>query len=408
MISSLLSSILRCIHAQYAVLLVIFAVLSWRKSKNSLFVVLLLACVMATWRIVFVISSSRYCASFIVLSFFAFCYCYKNTEKNHNVILWLSFLVILTINLLETFTSFNNKYIYDLDETMTYNLKRTEDTSLVLLQEHEGRRLGRKSARVYTFDQLDDMMNLYSRYGHNILVYGNNIKKNTLEASEFYHNNKQLVSFCSSKNRKKHYSVFECYLPTNPYHDFKSSNSSKTNLINNGNFERLLGIEAAKKKLGKWIAPEDSFYHSVIDKIPIFKTLLPVWNDYIENVSPHTFADDENVISGKYSLNIKYYPNKQTTVYFLNSIKATSGLLCFHVKNLGKPGCIVLSRNDYIKGKQTTKPSRATYYISLSDNDLHTICINVEPNTFNGDSYLFHLTGKDINILIDDVSFFPL
>ena len=109
----------RCLLEPYAVLFVLFGIMLICSKKITVFYISVLCFALAVlWRSIFLISSSRYCAMFLLVIPIAASYIAKDYTKGYwgSIITLILGVFLLFYNTISVFASFRNNYIFDVRE----------------------------------------------------------------------------------------------------------------------------------------------------------------------------------------------------------------------------------------------------------------------------------------------------
>ena len=338
---------------------------------------------------------------------------FRNNKTTKSILLTVvGFLFVYNAFVLNS--SFNNKYIFDLQDDIT-KIASTAPCS-IFIEEKEFNRIGQENnhyiASRIPCDPLNSFLTAkkflksYSLYGQDIFLvsydYNNSVKKAN---SDLNLDLKEIRSYISNKIKRK-VSIYkfntECKI------DLPADRNGLNNLITNGDCEVLLRKEDKQKKLQQWINQGDSFYTQDSIDLPQNSVLVPVFSPYDKDSFPEVYIEKNNPISGKYSLFVKFKPKSRLPVYLFNQVPSTEGVFSFSVKALNDDKQFKLFIHSYSNNKSgATVPPFSTYYFSLEKNKVFQIAIKVDKEMVLGDRMIFMLYSNDVELILDNLSFIP-
>ena len=380
------------------------------------------------WRAFFVMESSRYCASFILISFFAFLFASRYwvgipEKRGINILLCACLLtIIIFINAIKLNSPFANVYLFDVKDKLNSVLSDENNSRVFIegkdfnrLRFHEeflDRRLFELEWRT-TPEEVKRLLSEYSLCGAPLYFFfsdktsssGYNQLVFSSEKSSF----RKIQEFHTNKNGRNRFSIYSYQVP--PLILYKNSNkelAQPTNLILNGDIEIIQDNATTQKQFMKWISAGIDYYAKDSLFLPKNQMLVPFSVIPPPNCYPKVYADSDNVINGKYSLNIAFPTASKNIVLFMNKFTSQPGELSFLVKNLGKESRFSLARWDYSNGRGVTAPG-STRHFFLDDQEIHQIKFTVGEDEYLGidRKSIFYVYGNGVNFLIDDISFTP-
>ena len=363
---------------------------------------------MMFWRRYIVVYSTRYSSIFlffffIVLAFFLADH--KSSPKIKAGVTVLFVLVFLIFNFVKFGSSFRNNYIFDAQESVERINDETKDM-LVLIHPKEFNRLGDDNKILY-FSSLDGVMREYSQWGSKVCVLSpEELSTQNITGNSFFENRiRKINSFFKNRSHSSHLNI---YLLNSFQAVYNPSDYSfpKDNSIPNGDMEEIENKETIKKQLKYLSSNKISFYDFDSVKLPKHDIMLVTWGKLSNENYPEVFADSENPICGKYSLNVKLKDTSDYGIYFLNRVPASSGKLSFLIKRISGSGTLILNRYNYFPDKDGIySPPDSLYRIQISDDLPHEIVYYINRANSQDKESLFYLSGANIHFLIDNISF---
>lgn len=411
-----ISKTINSLQIPYFILTVIILSIFLLRPSKTTFLLIGIAFYLFTWRLFFDITSSRYCASFLVYGIVTLSVFAKKIKKNRPVthLILLGFLILATYNTSKAQGSFRNIYIYDA-KNLIQGLSTQKGRPLFMIEGKEFNRLKVKDSNnadmiiAWKPDcrTVSEILNKYSLSGIEIyIVTRNNVYNDKTVTLPIGTRLRHEALFYTDHQKKKNLSFYH-YTPNHvlPYTDLVSNRKVSNNIIKNGDIETVLSHEQTVRSIKKWIDQGATFYVSDDIKLPHFKELLETWRTIDRSSCPFVYADSENVINGSYSLRIILPHANRSNILLSNRIKTEPGFLSFLVKPMSNKCEFVVSRFDFMPGKFGIIPPFSSYTFRLSTKEYYLIEIPLDNATINGTETLFCIMGNDLDILIDDIDF---
>lgn len=380
---------------------IIFIVLVLLLIKNRIIILLVLTSLI--WRTAFTISSSRYCALFIVYSVLAVSLLFSKKDKNvsQKIFRYSVLLIVLSYNTIKAINNENRKSILYCRETLETLDEKEKKMFLITSKE---------SYRVSGFNHLlsakreindeDDikeikrLLQLYKYWGDKeyLIIHS---KNNDLEDDLFAKESVKKISSClSGRKSTKRLNVYEV-LRNNSIDDRLFSKER----IVNGDLELMESLEMTQAKLRNWINNGLSFYRDN-PALPAHEYLLPLWTIPPQTSYPMAKLVTDDQINGNHFLYLKLH---DSTIYLLNKVPPDSGILSFRIKSVSNEATIYLMRYEYLKGNLHI-PDDAAYALLIQNNQRNSFSIPYNACK-NADSALFCINASDAEFYIDDISF---
>ena len=367
--------------------------------------ILLLLLVSLLWRMAFVISSSRYCAVYVLYSIF-FLTLLLSADSKHNKKKLLSLFVVLIIlasNAVKLFSNENKRAIIDCRETLA--LSNSKHNDFFLITKKESYRVSGFENYYSTRREINDdkdldetqrLLNLYKYWGDReyLVIYNNDhnqVKDYTGEMSIV-----KLSSHLSDRRAKKFLNTYVLQRNKN-YRKYRTLDKE---YIVNGDMEKIEPSEKTQLKLKKWINNGFPVGKSII--LPVHQNLLETWTVFPSNDYPTINLTSETPINGVYSLSVSFAKNSHM-LYFMNKVPPVSGILSFRIKNISHESTLYLMRYEY-SGDVLKKTDNNTYALHVQNCEKN-ISIIYPSATGDVDSCLFCINGSGVEFVIDDISF---
>lgn len=318
--------------------------------------------------------------------------------KNNKIFKLLLFIILIGIASIQ-FSSFNNSYIIDLQNDFA-NISGLNPDSAIIVDHRESERISSGNYQ-YIF-QSDKTYDIQDEKSFNELIHSfdgwNYPSFYFIKATKRFADNhktdsslKAIRSYSSDKHNSKRFLVFK---RQPQFNDLKNVFHSE---ILNGDFERQLSKKEIDKKTKIWSKNNKGYDHV----LPEHAILAEFRKEF--SFPPIVFSDDQNAISGKYSLHVKTI--EETTIYFLNTIDPSEGVLSFKIKLLSGSQVMSIRRRYYYDDKSTKLEPR-DYYFFAKQNDIADVHITFDQHDATSKEMLFCLKCKDCEFILDDVAFF--
>ena len=348
------------------------------RKNNFRFILFAVLIVMISWRSFFLLTSSRYCASFILLSFITIGVFFVSAA--HNGIKYHIFVVfaIILLQTIKCYSGHRDVYIYDIKDEISALSPQSDSAFLIYNKE---------TTRISASCDIEE---------DPIILGAGSIYEITKEKKD---NGKYLGSFFINKQktkrayikiRKKETSVIAVAPP------------ALDSLIINGDIEKQYDNKSNIPPIVHRLIREGATIYSSKEIIlPQFQELLPsVYHDGY----PIIFADPTDAIDGLYSLNVENY--KDGCVFFFNRFENSPGQLSFYIKNLNGISSVVLGHNDFEEGQYGRKiRSKVDKTIYLFDNKVHHVSIPFVSSDYAGPVSLFFLLSNKSHFLLDNICY---
>ena len=399
-----INKILECIQIGLAcVFFVYFSLLLKNKFRVAIGFLAIIT-FMTAWRCIVHINSSRYCCSYILIAIVALAISFKSQcIGDHKTIAKFLFLFFmsgcLVYNLIKDFSSYRNIYVLNNLEIAKDRLKN----KMVFIPSKENERFYAKEKFVYTYEDIEDLLEEYSLFGKNIYCLTHNTNADAIKTSKG--KIKVLSHLYTNKSKRKNDSfiVYENSQTDDIKNTFAFSKSK--NMIFNGDIEKQQTQDETRKSTSELISAGCDFYTDKNVRLPQNKALLAISDSFNSLNYPKIYSDDKNPIEGKFSLHILNEADTKWTIYMFNAFDSVKGVFSLTVNNLDNYDCILhILRYDYRKdhpGPIISNGSKHSFLIEK--NETRTIYIDERETDFKGTQSIFLISGKKINCLIDNV-----
>ena len=140
---NIVNQFIRAVNIPYAVLFIFIGILLVYSKRKTFYLFLALIIFMFSWRRLFTISSSRYCATFLIVLFFFATYSIRNYHFAipRNITICFVCLILLVFNSIKLFSGFRDVYLLDLADDVR-NILFSNSTNDVFIQMKEINRIG--------------------------------------------------------------------------------------------------------------------------------------------------------------------------------------------------------------------------------------------------------------------------
>lgn len=413
----------------YLILAIVVMILFLFLSPKKVLFFLLSVLVAITWRSFFNITSSRYCSFFLIIIFLFVCFFLRSTLNRFHLSRYFCYFVIaifaglLTYNTYKLFSPFSNFFIFDIQQAVNH-IASSSNSSVIVIDGKEWDRIKNPEKR-YSQKQIQlkwetnpqetfEKIREYSLWNGKIFLvlaensgslFGAPAKSLPLNESL-----RKIQEYKKNKNKTKVFSIYSYSphgLPQYGVNDHHYVYEDVDNLIKNGNIETIQNNSVKRSRLKNLISAGIDYYAPDDTILPENEILLDTWSTDITAESyPKVFADNQNVINGKYSLNIKFEKDSKEPVFFLYKFPSIPGKLRFLAKRIQGNTSFKICRWDFTNTRGFTV-SDSTYYLNLPDDKTYIVTIQVRQSEFIGSDKksLFYIMGNETNLLIDDISY---
>lgn len=422
---------INCLEIPYLVLALVAAAVSFLLSKKICIVFFLSVLIALAWRSFFHITSSRYCSFFLIIVLLFVCFFSRTTLRKVHFAGFFCLCSIVasaglfTFNIYKLFSPFKNTFIFDIQQTVNH-ITTAYDTPIIIIDGKEWDRIRGPEKQEYrqriklnwetNFKEAFEKIREYSLWnGKVFLVLAENSDsffgdpKDDVPSDESM---RKIQEFKKNKNKTKVFSIYSYspngltqYDPVDGLYHY----GDKDNFIKNGNIETIQESSVKRRRLENIISAGIVFYDRDDTVLPENEIILDTWSsDISEATFPKVYADSKNVINGKYSLNVKFEDNSKVQVFLLNKFSSVPGKLRFLIKRLQGDIMIRISRWDFSNSRGVPVHD-SDYYLNLPDDKTYLVTIPLKETDFTGTDKksLFYLTGNNVNVLIDDISYIP-
>ena len=326
----------------------------------------------------------------------------------------LLFFALIVFNYVDLFSSFNNSYIFDLQDKIE-ELAKTQQECTLFVEEKEFKRLEFKNdiypANQVPLESLDNLdkakvfLKSYSLFSQ-VLFLALSDKNRILSTAnkELKLDLKKIATYKTSKNNNW-FSIYRFNTEQNiPHKAYQKEN----NLIVNGDCEKLLNQTQKKNKLKNWIDQGAAFYLQESVDLPESSIIVPTVSPYLEKSFPEVYAEKDNPINGNYSLHIKLKPHNTLPIYLFNHLPVKEGVFSFSARSLSKNKIFRISINSYGNPSEgAVRPKYSTFYFLLQKDRTYNIELKIDKEMLYGNKIIFLLQAEEIELILDDVSFIP-
>jgi len=413
--------ILDCIIESETIFLFVFSAFSFldilRTKRRLGLVFLSSAFLMILWRSFFQISTSRYCAIFIVMGLLVLIVEIRNIDSYRRVKTATIICIcagLVCYNTIKSFSSFRDIYILDVKEDTRSILHKNHDSKVSINPKEYGRiseGIDNKyisEMETQSSEELEEFLNLNRLWWNGVYLILKEKQHSNLESFGDGLEVRKVGKWNTNKKKTNIISIYR-YQPKAEIvqagnNDGIDSGEDDSNIITNGDIELTENSNTVKKKFSDWIRNGAVFYDSASISFPQATIILPTWTKP-DSTYPKVFADSSAPIQGKYSLNVSFGNSSNNTLYFLNYVPNTTGTFSFLVKNLSSPAEFRIARYDFFENGEVRIANRSTRMVLLTDENIYKIRIDSKKENENAYRSVFYLTGNNLNLLIDEISF---
>ena len=399
-----ISKITEALYLPFLIIVALSILLSMKSWYVRVLIVLMLFLIL--WRVLNPIQSKRYYSVFVLFSFVSFGY-FLWLFRKYSKYLLVIIVPLILLMVFKIFSRSSNLIEFSIMECFSKIDNSNNDYTCVSLGS-----ISKRYSLYHTFDEYpvnrDDYKSVYIKAVRKHIFTQKDIFLISKYPLDYYSLSSNHVLFLNSRythlanfkfgyKNKNHYSLVKI----SPSDFDNTTLLSGSNQIGNGNFEKVFSQPAVQSFFRDWIDDGASFYLKDDLSLPYHDTLATTWQTSPDHEYPEIFIDSEHVISGDHSLHVR--SDTKSSLYFLNKIDSSSGVLSFSIKSLLDDFDFSLIHYDY--GEEGIICNDDFVLFHVSDNNTHTFFLEYDRSEFNADTTLFLFQFENADFIIDDISF---
>lgn len=173
-ILNVISKIEGCLLFPYFLICLFIPIACYSKQKKAIIYICIASFLFVLWRAFFYISSSRYCAIFILIFFLLLCFSLRNKLFISKKFMLFTICFLMAYNLISSFSSFSNIYLLDAKDYISH---AQNIPSRIVIDQKEYRRcrpLDESSKhKYYSMDSKNEVDSIFCNYINNMFFCRN-------------------------------------------------------------------------------------------------------------------------------------------------------------------------------------------------------------------------------------------
>lgn len=398
-----LNTFINALHIPYFIFFVGSFILLFLKNKRLFLFVTCFFFFLLSWRSLYHIQSSRYNAFLVVLCFLFLSFVFQKKsfpfKDYYYPALVIILCVILPYSVYKLFSPFRNSYIFDIVEQL--DRFNASSGSRLFIPSKELMRIGSKFNNSTRYEKsIPSFISEYDLWNGSLCIIS--IEQGQAAILQAPYN--LIAQFARNSKHSSFLRAYE-YSPSS-LRNFGHAQYSNKSYILNGDIEIKEDAKKKKSLLSALFNRGVSFYDNTDIELPKAQILFSNLDGKIFKDYPEVSIESTDPISGSNSLRVSFGEKSRNYIYLFNRVPSVSGELSFSARKISGNGYITIKRFDYSKTKGSSyHPGNSVKHINFPSNSTYHIELPISKDDYMGETSIFVLYGKSIQILLDDITF---